>query len=123
MDEDTAKREIERISRGLADLANNLSGNAAQFDAVLAADAVLQDYLTEGPSTYSVIIMRPDYLVNAGDDPSAGLFYYTTVKGTSATDAAYNAQIAAMGADEPVSGETDDYYVVSVHAGDHDELI
>lgn len=72
---------------------------------------------TFAPAAYSVLLARPDYLANDITDT-----YFTTVRGATVEAAVATARLEAATADELEECDLDDYAVLLVIAGDHEDL-
>jgi hypothetical protein len=71
----------------------------------------------ERPAAYSVLLARPDFLANDTTDT-----YFTTVWGATVEAAVATARLEAATADELEECDLDDYAVLLVIAGDHEDL-
>lgn len=69
------------------------------------------------PAAFSVLLARPDYLANDTTDT-----YFTTVRGATVEAAVATARLEAATADGIEEGNLDDYAVLLVIAGDHQDI-
>lgn len=72
---------------------------------------------TYAPAAYTVLLARPDYIANDITDT-----YFTTVRGATVEAAVATARLEAATADELEECDLDDYAVLLVIAGDHEDL-
>lgn len=72
---------------------------------------------TFAPAAYSVLLARPDYLANDTTDT-----YFTTVWGATVEAAVEAARLEAATADELEECDLDDYAVLLVIAGAHQDI-
>lgn len=72
----------------------------------------------DAPVPYTVLLLRPDYLA----DGSGHDTYQTTVTAMDAASASEAAQQEAMDRDGNQDGEPEDYHVLAVFRGEHDNL-
>ena len=72
---------------------------------------------TYSPAAYTILLSRPDCIANDTTDT-----YFTTVWGATVEAAVATARLEAATADELEECDLDDYAVLLVIAGDHQDL-
>lgn len=72
---------------------------------------------TYAPAAYSILLARPDCIANDTTDT-----YFTTVRGATVEVAIATARLEACAADDYDEKDGEDYAVLLVIAGDHQDI-